>query len=205
MSEHLFTENRRIISDGFFVSKFHGSGVLHCLGVGNELLERFKSESSGWKRERLLAIKRAMEGAVTQQVADDLGRSQATVQTWINRFRVGGIEGLLSKSKGNGPPSRLTPEMEKAMIEELQKGIWRTARDAWNWLGSKFDLGDMKEATIYKYLGKCVGRLKAIRPCNSKKDHVAEANFRVTLADKVEALKIAPSQKVRLWVYDEMR
>ena len=107
----------------------------------------------------MLAIKLAMEGTGTQQVADDLGRSQATIQIWINRFRANGIEGLLDKGKGNGPQSRLTPEMEKAMTAELAKGKWRTARDAWNWLGSKFDLGDMKEATIYKYLGKCAGRL----------------------------------------------
>ncbi len=72
-----------------------------------------------------------------QQVADDLGRSQATIQIWVNRFRVGGIEGLLNKGKGNGPKSRLTPEMEKAMIAELAKGTWRTARDAW--CGRRFE------------------------------------------------------------------
>ena len=56
-------------------------------GVGPDLLARFKSEAPGWQRERMLAIKLAMEGTGTQQVADDLGRSQATVQSWINRFR----------------------------------------------------------------------------------------------------------------------
>jgi transposase len=41
----------------------------------------------------------------------DLGRSQATIQTWINRFRANGIEGLLNKGKGNGPESRLCPRL----------------------------------------------------------------------------------------------
>ena len=175
------------------------------LGAGPELLVRFKSEVPGWQRERMLAIKLTMEGTGTQQVADDLGRSQATIQTWVNRFRAGGLDGLLNKGKGNGPQSRLTPEMEKAMIAELAEGKWRTARDAWNWLGSKFDLGDMKEATIYKYLGKCAGRLKATRPCNPQKDPEAEAAFRVTLADKMEKLDLPAGTAVRLWVYDEMR
>lgn len=175
------------------------------LGVGPELLTRFKSEAPGWQRERMLAIKLTMEGTDTQQVADNLGRSQATVQSWINRFRTNGIEGLLTKGKGNGPQSRLTPEMEQAMRAELAKGKWRTARDAWNWLRCKFDLGDMKEATIYKYLGKCAGRLKATRPCNPKKDPEAEAAFRVTLADQMEKLAIPTGLPVRLWVYDEMR
>ena len=169
------------------------------LGVGPELLARFKKEAPGWQRERMLAIKLAMEGSGTQQVADDLGRSQATVQSWINRFRANGIDGLLDKGKGNGPQSRLTPEMEKAMTGELAKGKWRTARDAWNWLGSKFDLGDMKEATIYKYLGKCEGRLKATRPCNPKKDPAAEAAFRVTLAERMEKLMSRAKDLRRAW------
>jgi hypothetical protein len=59
------------------------------LGVGSELLARLKNEAAGWRRERMLAIKLAMEGKCTQNVADDLGRSQATIQTWINRFREG--------------------------------------------------------------------------------------------------------------------
>jgi transposase len=96
----------------------------------------------------MLAIKLAMEGTGTLQVADDLGRSQATVQSWINRFRANRIDGLLNKGKGKGPQSRLTSEMEKAMTAELAKGKWRTAGDAWSWRGSRSDLGDMKEATI---------------------------------------------------------
>jgi transposase len=68
-----------------------------------------------------------------------------------------------------------------------------------------FDLGDMKEATIYKYLGKCAGRLKATRPCNPKKDPAAESAFRATLADRMEKLDLPPAAPVRLWVYDEMR
>ena len=50
-------------------------------GVGSELLVRFKSEAPGWQRERMLAIKLTMEGAANQQVADDLGRTLATIQT----------------------------------------------------------------------------------------------------------------------------
>lgn len=78
----------------------------------------------------MVALKLAMEGEQTQAVADKLGRSQATLQVWINKFRAGGIEGLLDKRKGNGPQSRLTPEMAAAMTEELRKGHWRTGRDA---------------------------------------------------------------------------
>ncbi len=174
-------------------------------GESPKLLEMLKSEPSGWRRERMIAVKLAMNGKPTQQVADELNRSQATIQKWINKFRKGGVNDLLEKRKGNGPESRLTPEMAEAMAEQLKLGKWRTARDAWKWLSENFELGDLKESVIYKYLGKCGGRLKATRPCNPKKDQAAEEEFRITLADKMEALKIPAKSKVRLWVYDEMR
>lgn len=178
---------------------------IDVLGDGPKLLERLKSQKPGWQRERMIAIKMVLAGEATLSTADALGRSQSTVQLWINKFRSSGLEGLLDKRKGIGPKSRLTPEMEAAMIEELKKGHWRTARDAWNWLKENFEVADLKEATIYKYLGKCEGRLKATRPYNPKKDQAAEDAFRVTLADKMEELSINPAKNVRLWVYDEMR
>ena len=89
---------------------------IDTLGEGPELLGLFKKEKPGWKRECLPAIKRILEEVPTQMVADDLGGSQATIQASINKFRSGGIAELLTKSKGNGPQSRLTPEIEESMI-----------------------------------------------------------------------------------------
>lgn len=178
---------------------------IDTFGQAPALLEKLSQQKPGWKRERLLALKLALEGNQTQEVSAILGRSERTVHTWINKFRSGGIEGLLEKKKGNGPESQLTAEMQAAMIEQLKLGKWRTARDAWNWLSENYDVSHLKESVIYKYLGKCEGRLKATRPSNPKKDEEAEKEFRVTLADKMEELAIEPGKKVRLWVYDEMR
>lgn len=174
------------------------------LGEASILIERLKKEK-GWQRERLLVIKAAMEGDTLRVLSKRFSRSHTTVQDWINRFREGGVSKLLDKRKGNGPVSKLTPEMETRMRAELAKGKWRTARDAWNWLCENYDTSDLKESVIYKYLGKCGGRLKTTRPCNPKKDKALEAAFRVELADKMEALKIPLDKNVRLWVYDEMR
>lgn len=174
-------------------------------GDAPKLLKLLETEAPGWRRERMLAIKLAMQETPTQKVADDFDRSQATIQTWINKFRDKGLDGLLEKKRGKGPKSRLTPEMAEAMAEQLKLGKWRTAHDAWNWLSENFELGNLKERVIYKYLEKCGGRLKATRPCNPKKDQAAEDEFRITLADKIEAFKLPETSRVRLWVYDEMR
>ena len=174
-------------------------------GQTGELLEKLSGERPGWRRERLLALKLILEGRTIQSVATDLGRSPMTLHNWISKFREAGLDGLLSKSKGNGPASSLTPEMQQAMVEELRKGQWRTARDAWTWLKENFESVTIKEATVYKYLGKCAGRLKATRPCNPNKDVQQEEAFRVSLAEKMEQLELPAESKVRLWVYDEMR
>lgn len=175
------------------------------LEESNLLLETLKNKKPGWERERLLALKLALEGTDSHAVAKNVGRSYATVKVWIDKFRAGGVDGLLSKGKGNGPESQLTTEMQTAMIEQLKLGTWRTGRDAWNWLSENYDVSHLKESVIYKYLGKCEGRLKATRPSNPKKDQAAEDAFRVTLADKMEELNIPRGKNVRLWVYDEMR
>jgi len=178
---------------------------IDVLGDGPRLLEALKEETSGWKRERMLAIKLVLKGASNQKVADDLSRGKGTILNWINKFRAKGLDGLLEKGKGIGPESRLTTEMAEAMAEQLKLGKWRTARDAWKWLSENYEVGDLKESVIYKYLGKCGGRLKATRPYNPKKDQAAEDEFRITLADKMESFEIPVSSKVKLWVYDEMR
>lgn len=174
------------------------------LNESSLLLERLKKEK-GWQRERLLALKSALEGDTLKMLSKRFSRSHTTIHDWICRFREGGVAKLLEKNKGNGPASKLTPEMEEAMRTELAKGKWRTARDAWNWLSDHYDVSELKESVIYKYLGKCEGRLKATRPCNPKKDAAQEAAFRVELADKMGDLDIDPEKNVRLWVYDEMR
>lgn len=95
--------------------------------------------------------------------------------------------------------------MQAGMIEQLKIGKWRTVGDAWKWLSESYDVSHLEEYVIYKYLGKCEGRLKATRPSNPLKDQAAEDEFRVTFGDKMEELNIPQDKKVRLWVYDEMR
>lgn len=43
------------------------------------------------------------------------------------------------------------------------------------------------------------------RPSHSKKDPVAQAKFREELADKLQALKLPPGSRLKLWMMDEAR
>ena len=69
------------------------------------------------------------------------------------------------------------PTESKVSSKKAEGRDRNIAREAWNWLGSKFDLGEMKEASICKSLGTCAGRFKATCPCNPQKNPEAGPHF----------------------------
>ena len=72
---------------------------LDKLGQADEVLERLQTEPPGLAWERLTAIKLGLEGVLKlQEIADCLGRSRATIQTWFDLFRDEGIDRLCRRS-----------------------------------------------------------------------------------------------------------
>ena len=62
------------------------------------------------------------------------------------------------------------------MTEQLELGKWRTGRDAWVWLSENYDVSDLKESVIYKYLGKCEGRREEpLKPFSSLESSLIES------------------------------
>ena len=95
----------------------------------------------------------------------------ATLNKWINWYREGGIEGLLSRAMGakGGKAPRFTPEQWASFRAQLAKGTWRTARDAQRWLQETLGL-EIARKEVYRHLGKLGARLKVGRRCHVKKD-----------------------------------
>ena len=174
-------------------------------GEADAVLKLLKKEPAGWRRERLTAVKLGLAGDLGLEViAENLGRSRATIQMWFDAFREGGIERLLSKSKGNGPAGLVPNEVLDEMAEKLRNGDWRTGREALQWLADNHNI-KLRPSSIYPYLKKLGGRLKVPRPVHRKKDHKVAENFKKNLAEQLEQLKIEPGKRVRIWVQDEMR
>jgi transposase len=70
-------------------------------------------KTAGWQHERLLAIKWGLEGEVSlEQVAERLGRARSCIQRWYDRFRHGGLQGLVRRDKAPGRQSRLSPRTQ---------------------------------------------------------------------------------------------
>ena len=134
-----------------------------------EVLELFKGEPAGWRRERLLAITLGMENQwSTKEIAQTIGRGEATIYCWFKSFREGGLEKLLKKESGKGFAGALNEEQMEEFRAELEKGKWRTGGQAYAWLKEKFGI-TFHPNNIYKYLKKARWALEATAPQSSEK------------------------------------
>lgn len=171
---------------------------------GPQVLARLRTERAGPARERLQAIKLGLEGELDlDQIAAVIGRARSIIQLWFDHYRRGGILELLKVRRGKGPASRLTPEHEEFLRAGLAAGKWRTAAEVHQALTERGI--KIKPGSVYHYLGKSGARLRVPRPTHLKKDPAAAEAFKHSLAEKLNALAIEPTKKVRIWVMDEMR
>ncbi len=184
---------------------------LDCLGQADQVLQQLKDEPAGLARERLIAVKLGLEDELElQQIADTVGRSRATIQTWFDLFRKEGIERLCRRSNAKtGRPSQLTPIAEKALRKKIAKGSFRRVNDAREWLRKKFKI-EASYDTVRHWLGKLGARLKVVRPRHPNSSELKRYRFRTQLARQMFcALKERNIERgkrpIRIWVSDEAR
>ena len=172
---------------------------------GRKVLERIKKETSGWKRERLVAIKMGLEGQRDlEEIAQTIGRARSTIQKWFDQYRQGGLEELLVRKKQPGAPVRLPAKAREELTKMLGASRWRTMNEARDWLSKKHGIKP-SDSTMYRYLKKAGGKLKVPRPRHVRKNEEASERFKQEFYSQLENLCIPTQKSVRLWVVDEMR
>jgi transposase len=158
-----------------------------------------------WQRQRLQAMAMAAQGKWTlQQIADAVKAGRSTVSGWLKLVRTQGAEALLKWKEGQGAPGKLTKQIEEAIREGLGEGRWRRARDLQLWLQQEHGI-ELSLKGVYYYLGKVGGVLKVPRKTHAKKDAAKAEQFKVELAERLEALPLEKERAVRVWVADEHR
>lgn len=163
----------------------------------NQVIESYRKEPLAWKKERLLAIKWLVEsGKSYQEVASLLGRTESIVRVWTQAFSAGGIKALLTRGNGGGRKSKASKEIQEHIMNKLELGEFRTAKQFQKWIKEEHNV-ELGIKAVYYQLGKLGGRLKVARPSHTKKDQKAVVEFRTTLAKKIEDLKIPKNKKVR--------
>ena len=146
---------------------------VHC--QAEQVLEQELREGSPWKRQRLQAMRLALEGQETYRRISEIVRcTTASLCQWIGWFRHGGMEELLAHANGakGGKEPRFNPEQWERFRAQLAQGQWRTARDAQRWLQEELGL-KIADKEVYRHLGKLGGRLQVGRRSHVKKDPAA--------------------------------
>jgi transposase len=177
-----------------------------------EVLNRLKKEPAGIVRERLLAVSLGLKGDLSlKEIAGRMGRSRATIQTWFDNYRAGGIEGLLPSDAPRGFPGALHEKARKELQKKLAKGSFRRVEDARVWL-EKMHRVSLSQSRVGALLGKLGARLKVVRPRHPNSCDLKRECFRTQLARQMlSALKeqhpgkVLKDRRLRIWIADEAR
>ena len=171
-----------------------------------EIERQFRRVKDVRQRERLEVVRLACAGQhPLAEIAARVGRSRATVQTWLGTYQSRGLEGLLERGKPGASPSPLQDEqLQQELGEQLAAGNFRTAGQAVRWLRERHGI-ERTIWSIYYWLKKCGATLRVPRPVHLKKDPQAAAAFPAELEAKLRALPLEPGRAVRVWVQDEGR
>tara|TARA_B110000003_G_C16594782_1_gene513230 strand:+ start:49 stop:411 length:363 start_codon:yes stop_codon:yes gene_type:complete len=103
--------------------------------------KRLNSEPSGVIKERLLAVSLGLKGDLSlAEIASQMSRSRATIQTWFDAYRAEGIEGLTPSKAPRGFAGALHDCAQNELRQKLAKGSFRCAEDARIWLKKRHNI-----------------------------------------------------------------
>ena len=180
---------------------------LDAMGQAHLVAQMLRSEPTGPRRERLLAVQLSFDSANDlDQVAGAVGCARSTVQLWFDAYRRGGVEALLKdgRADNSGRLDSFGPEARHALEEGLKEGRWRTVPQMHAELVRTFGI-TLKLGSLYKRLGKAGARLPVPRPRHALQNPAETARFREELCARLVAFELPKGKPVRMWVLYEMR
>ena len=106
---------------------------------------------------------------------------------------------------GAGPRATVRGAVADELVERLEAGQFRQAKDATAWI-EKRTRKLLTASGVRQLLHRVGGKLKVPRKSHTNKDQAKAAKFKAELAQNLTAVTGAtPAQPVRRWVLDEHR
>ena len=159
-----------------------------------------------WARRRLLVVRLIAQHELTvAQIMRVAEVSRQSVFVYRDKVVAGGVAGLLERKYGGGPRAAVRGAVQTELIQRLEAGQFRQARDAQAWI-KKRTRQTLSESGVRQLLRRLGGKLKVPRKSHAKKDPAKAAQFKAELPARLAAIVgPEPKQPVRLWVQGEHR
>jgi len=152
-------------------------------------LEQLKRLAKRQKDARLLLrlqmIVLARRGRTAPQISASLSVARRTVQDWVRRYNLGGLEGLRDRRRG-GNQRKLNDRQEQRILDYLKQqaedphGGVRRGEDLRQWINRQFGVLYSLPGT-YDLLHRLGYSCLMPRPRHKKTDPQAQAAFKKTL------------------------
>lgn len=123
-----------------------------------QLKEQLRQSTGARDSERLRVLLRAAQGRHTlDNLAHHAGRARSTIQVWVEKFKQGGVAGLLAR---DAPPGSTSPIAARRVQRQLRAGIksgrWKTASAVAAWLKREHGIARPRKS-LYYWLKKING------------------------------------------------
>lgn len=120
-----------------------------------DLHQRLRASKDERERERVKFLILAARGECTvEELATATGRARATIQNWLQKFRAGGVSGLLERETPPGSISPIAlPEVQAEFRAGVAAGRWRSAGEVAAWLKQEHGIRRASKS-VYYWLAK---------------------------------------------------
>ncbi len=130
--------------------------IVEWTETADQLAAMRDSERNGHRRARLQALWLLRTGHTIGEAGTAAGVDYRTVQRWVQWYREGGLDAVLTRTPGYaapGRPSRLSEVQISDLIGRSQEGQFRTVSEAVQWARQEYGV-DYTYTGMYALLGR---------------------------------------------------
>src|SRR5512135_882033 len=179
--------------------------------TADELKRLMKVQQKAKLKERIQALYllKNERAKTLQDLADFLGRSKSTIESWLTRYRKKGLLGLLAWNYHGGQP----PAIPEPVLTELREKLsqpqgFKSYGEIQQWLKEEYGWEIHYKTVPQTVHYKLKAKLKVARPTHLKRDDTAVVEFKKKLPTQLELIDIfqeveGKKRPLRYWSQDE--
>ena len=155
--------------------------TIFIIETADELKQLMHTQQKAKLKERIQALYllKNERAKTLQDLADFLGRSISTIESWLTRYRKKGVLGLLAWNYHGGQPPAIPEPVLTALREKLsQPQGFKSYGEIQQWLKEEYGL-EIHYKTVHQTVHyKLKAKLKVARPTHIKRNDTAVVEFK---------------------------